>query len=105
MPYRPNHSVAEEAGAAAAAAAVGRIEPIFEEEPESIPTIEAREDPFETRKIVDPGFEEIAITKKPMTVNEKVGRRSRKRLTCRGADLKGFNARISTITFCPIRAC
>ena len=58
---------AVEAAAAAAAAAVGRIEPNFEEQPESIPTIDAREDPFETRKVVDPEIAEIPIKKKPMT--------------------------------------
>ncbi len=42
----------------AAAAAVGRAEPMFDDAP-SIPTIETREDPYETQKVVEPEFEEI----------------------------------------------
>ncbi|MEQ1606111.1 MAG: DNA translocase FtsK 4TM domain-containing protein [Pyrinomonadaceae bacterium] len=42
----------------AAAAAVGRSEPLFDDPP-SIPTIEKREDPYETQKVVEPEFEEI----------------------------------------------
>lgn len=38
---------------AVAAAATGRVEPLFDDVP-SIPTIENREDPFETRKVEEP---------------------------------------------------
>ena len=51
--------------ARAAAAAVGRSEPLFDEEPlDSIPTIDTRDDPFVTRKEIDPEIEKIPIEKK-----------------------------------------
>ena len=45
-------------GSLAAATAFGRAEPLFEDMP-SIPTIETREDPYETKKVIEPEFEEI----------------------------------------------
>ena len=51
--------------AMAAAAAIGRPEPLFDEEPGvSIPTIDAREDSYETRKVLDPEIEKIPIKPK-----------------------------------------
>ncbi|MBP6004379.1 MAG: DNA translocase FtsK 4TM domain-containing protein [Pyrinomonadaceae bacterium] len=51
--------------AMAAAAVIGRPEPLFDEEPGvSIPTIDAREDSYETRKVLDPEIEKIPIKPK-----------------------------------------
>ncbi len=46
----------------AAAAAVGRSTPLFDDEPvESIPTIDARDDTYKTKKVIDPEIENIPI--------------------------------------------
>ena len=61
--------------ALAAAAVVGRPEPLFDEEPGvSIPTIDAREDSYETRKVLDPEIEKIPI--KPNARDRRERRRA-----------------------------
>lgn len=53
----------------AVAAAVGRSEPLFEyERIDSIPTIDTREDAYETHKVVDPEIDEIPIKRRGKTV-------------------------------------
>ena len=55
--------------ALAAAAAVGRSEPLFEHERfDSIPTIDTREEVYETRKEIDPEIEKIPIKRKDRAV-------------------------------------
>ncbi|MEO6050821.1 MAG: DNA translocase FtsK, partial [Pyrinomonadaceae bacterium] len=52
------------------AAAVGRSEPLFEHERfDSIPTIDTREDSYETRKVIDPAIENIPIKRRGKTVD------------------------------------
>jgi S-DNA-T family DNA segregation ATPase FtsK/SpoIIIE len=54
--------------AMAAAAAAGRSAPLFDEEPvESIPTIDARDDLYKTRKVIDPEIENIPIAPRGIT--------------------------------------
>lgn len=48
--------------AMAAAAAVGRQAPLFDDDPlDSVPTIDTREENYETRKVIDPEIENIPI--------------------------------------------
>ncbi|CAN5484520.1 DNA translocase FtsK [soil metagenome] len=55
--------------ALAAAAAVGRSEPLFEyEKIDSIPTIDTREDPYESKRVFEPEIEEIPIKRRGKTV-------------------------------------
>ncbi len=62
-PIPPTISVGEmQAAADAAAAIMGQIRPNFDEDPaESIPTIDNRDDLYETRKVIDPEIDEIPI--------------------------------------------
>lgn len=61
----PTISVGEIEAFAAAAAAADRDEPLFADEPiDSIPTIDTREEQYETRKVLDPEIENIPIAPK-----------------------------------------
>jgi DNA segregation ATPase FtsK/SpoIIIE, S-DNA-T family len=58
-----------QAAAAAAAALMERVQPTFEEEPAlSVATIDNREDPYETRKVIDPELADIPIKPRGKTV-------------------------------------
>ncbi|MEP6945280.1 MAG: DNA translocase FtsK 4TM domain-containing protein [Acidobacteriota bacterium] len=63
----PTISVGDmQAAAASAAAVMGQIRPVFEDDPvDSIPTIDTRDDPYETRKVIDPEIADVPI--KPRT--------------------------------------
>jgi S-DNA-T family DNA segregation ATPase FtsK/SpoIIIE len=61
----PTIAVAE-VGAMAAAAAVGRTEPLFADDDRvSIPTIDSPENPYETQKVVEPEIEADPLEAKP----------------------------------------
>ncbi len=67
-PAPPTIAVAD-MEAMAAAAAVGRSEPLFSDDDRfaSVPTIDAGEKSYETKKVVDPEIEKIPIEERPKT--------------------------------------